>query len=232
MMTLCGEGSVHEASTKKGVKLPHEHPFYFEDPHVVLRVENQIYKVHRYFLVRESEFFRDLFSLPQGGSARVEGVDDEHPIYIPDTTTAEFENLLRFLYFGMHDDYGPTVTDWILMLSISTRLIFPKVRERAIKELTSRLDDIDPFDLIGLAVKYDVQQWLKPTYRRIVTRTDLITHAEAQKIPFPMTVMLMRSHERYSRLTKDGSHRSSSTIILSEVTLMEKELPVDNKKAT
>ncbi|KAI9433040.1 hypothetical protein H4582DRAFT_1820404, partial [Lactarius indigo] len=159
------------------------------------------YKVHRYFLVRESEFFEDLFSLPQGDSASVEGVDDEHPICVPGTPTKEFENLLRFFYFGydyqMHDDYKPTVTDWISMLSISTRLNFPKVRERAIKEITAQMEEIDPFDLIGIAVKYDVQQWLKPAYRRIVTRTSLITHEEAKKIPFPMAVMLMRSREQH-----------------------------------
>src|ERR1700761_4194998 len=97
----------------------------------------------------------------------------------------------------MHDDYKPTVTDWISMLSISTRLNFSRVRERAIKEITARLEEIDPFDLIGLAVKYDVQQWLMPAYRRIVTRGNLITHGEAQKIPFPMAVMLMRSREQH-----------------------------------
>lgn len=83
------------------------------------------------------------------------------------------------------------------MLSISTRLIFEKVRERAIKEITARLDEIDPFELIGLAVKYDVEKWLKPAYRRIVTRINLITHQEALKVPFPMAVMLMRSREQY-----------------------------------
>ncbi|KAH9077851.1 hypothetical protein EDB83DRAFT_1525388 [Lactarius deliciosus] len=174
-------------------------PFYFNDSQVVLKVEQQIYKVHRYFLVRESEFFQDLFSLPQGESTSAEGVDDEHPIYVPGTPINEFENLLRFFYFGMHDDYKPTVPDWISMLSISTRLNFPKVRERAIKEITARMEEIDPFDLIGIAVKYDVQQWLKPAYRRIVTRTNLITHEEAKKIPFPMAVMLMRSREQYWR---------------------------------
>ncbi len=108
----------------------------------------------------------------------------------------------------MHDDYRPTVPDWIAMLSISTRLNFPKVRERAIKEITLRLEEIDPFDLIGLAVKYDVQQWLKPAYRRIVTRDNLITHAEAEKIPFPMAVMLMRSREQH---WKDHNSRRLNT---------------------
>jgi hypothetical protein len=97
----------------------------------------------------------------------------------------------------MHDDYAPSLTDWIAMLSISTRLIFEKVRERAIKEITARLDEIEAFELIGLAVKYDVEKWLKPAYSRIVTRSDLITHQEALKVPFPMSVMLMRSREKY-----------------------------------
>ncbi|SRR6266702_4947201 len=133
----------------------------------------------------------------------------------------------------MHDDYRPTVPDWIAMLSISTRLNFPKVRERAIKEITAHLEEIDPFDLIGLAVKYDVQQWLKPAYRRIVTRTNLITHAEAEKIPFPMAVMLMRSREQHwkdynSRRQNQGFHTippdlriTADHIIDSEVRLMD-----------
>lgn len=97
----------------------------------------------------------------------------------------------------MHDDYTPSLTDWIAMLSISTRLIFEKVRERAIKEITARLEEIEPFELIGIAVKYDVEKWLKPAYRRIVTRNSLISHQEALKVPFPMAVMLMRSREQY-----------------------------------
>ena len=63
-------------------------------------MEQKIYKIHRHFLVRESEFFQDLFSLPQGDSASAEGVDDENPICVPDTPTKEFDSLLRFFYFG------------------------------------------------------------------------------------------------------------------------------------
>lgn len=121
----------------------------------------------------------------------------------------------------MHDDYILTVADWIAMLSISTRLNFPRVRERAIKELTARLDEIDPFDLIGLAVKYDVQQWLMPAYRRIVTGGNLITHEEAEKIPFPMAVMLMRSREQHWKDHRSRHYsQTADQIINSEVTVM------------
>ena len=108
----------------------------------------------------------------------------------------------------MHDDYAPSLTDWIALLSISTRLMFEKVRARAIKEITARLDQVDPFELIGLAVKYDVEQWLKPAYRRIVTRNNLITHQEALKVPFSMAVMLMRAREQYWRDNGTYTHQN------------------------
>jgi hypothetical protein len=112
----------------------------------------------------------------------------------------------------MHDDYAPSLTDWIAMLSISTRMIFEKVRKRAIKEITAHLHEIEPFELIGLAVKYDVEQWLKPAYRRIVTRSSLITHQEALKVAFPMAVMLMRSHEQYWNASPSRQRQYGNTL--------------------
>lgn len=98
--------------------------------------------------------------------------------------------------------------------------MFPNVRERAIKRLSSRLEKVDAFDLIVLAIKYDVQQWLKPTYQRIAKRTELITHAEARKVSFPIAVMLMRLHEQCS-----GGKEGIEAIVQTEVRLMEKNCP-------
>jgi hypothetical protein len=226
--------SEFEAVVEKQIP-PSPNPFHFEDSQVVLQAsriiaplsplnnltcfymqaEHKKYKIHRYFLVRESEFFEDLFILPQPeDTTSPEGSDDEHPIILPETPIAEIENLLRFFYFGygsvpvdvfrqlivdvsMHDDYNASLTDWIAILSISTRFIFEKVRQRAIKEITLLMDEIEPFELIRLAIKYDVEAWLKPAYCRIVKRNSLMTHAEALKVPFPMAIMLMRSREQY-----------------------------------
>ncbi|SRR6266404_5918522 len=122
----------------------------------------------------------------------------------------------------MHTDYKPTVVDWIAMLSISTRLIFPKVRERAIAELTTRMEEVDPFGLIESAVKYDVEKWLNLTYRRIVTRPSLITHAEAEKVPLPIAVMLMRSREMcWKNNHSVCSPLYTTYVISSEVRRME-----------
>ena len=120
-------------------------------------------------------------------------------------------------YCRMHDDYVASVADWVAMLSISHRFFFHKVRTRAIKEITAILDQVEPFELIGLAVQCDVKEWLKPAYRRIVTRNDLISHQEALEVPFPMTAMLMRSREQYWKF-----RGSPDSIIDTEIRVMEK----------
>lgn len=97
----------------------------------------------------------------------------------------------------MHDDYAASLADWMAILSVSSRWVFEKVRERAIKEITARLDQVDPFELISLADKHSVEQWLKPAYRRIVIRDKLMTSQEALKVSFPRAIMLMRSREQY-----------------------------------
>ena len=117
----------------------------------------------------------------------------------------------------MHDDYVASPADWMAMLSISHRLFFHKLRSRAIKEITASLDQVEPFKLIGLAVQCDVMKWLKPAYRRIVTRNDLISHQEALKIPFHITSMLMRSREQYWKTLE-----SPDSIIASEIRVTEK----------
>ncbi|KAI0267509.1 hypothetical protein BC834DRAFT_968992 [Gloeopeniophorella convolvens] len=170
-----------------------------------MQVEEQLYRINCYFLERESQFFRDMFSLPQGDSAAhtgtMEGKDDDHPIKLAGTTVVEFDSLLRFFHFGMHSDFQPTPDEWMAILSISTRLMFDKVRERAVTEITARVKTMDPFKLIAGAKKYDVDQWLMPAYRKIVIRADLITDAEALSIPFATAMMLTRSREQFGRQT-------------------------------
>ena len=138
----------------------------------------------------------------------------------------------------MHDDYVASLADWIAMLSISTRLLFEKLRERAIKEITTRLDQVDPFELIGLAVKHKVEQWLKPAYRRIVTREKLIAYQETVKVSLPVANMLMRSREQYWKDHGSSAQEpkistvndtvwprgSPDTIIDSQIRIMEMDM--------
>jgi hypothetical protein len=61
------------------------------------QVENQLFKVHRHFLIQESEIFRDMFSFEKEGE-EIEGASDKNPIPLPGVTVKEFELLLKQLY--------------------------------------------------------------------------------------------------------------------------------------
>ncbi|KAI0317366.1 hypothetical protein OF83DRAFT_1058793 [Amylostereum chailletii] len=208
------------------------HPlFYIDDTQVVFRIGVRFYKVHRYFLIRESEFFRNMFELPrppEGQDVSPEGTDDEHAIELVGVTALELESFLQFLYLGMHDDYNPSMGAWLAILSLSTRFICDKVRARAIKEITARLNELDPFDLVRLAIKFDVQQWLHPAYVRIVERTALITLQEAAGLPLEIAVMLMRARERWceqrpNTTSRYGSYHMTTveSIVREEVRIMD-----------
>ncbi|KAF7320527.1 BTB domain-containing protein [Mycena chlorophos] len=75
------------------------HPeFYLKaDPLCVIRVENTIFKVHRYLLTQASPVFASMFELPQGDLC-VEGTSDEAPIVLAGDSAKDFGALMKYLY--------------------------------------------------------------------------------------------------------------------------------------
>lgn len=68
----------------------------------IIQVENRLFRVHRYFLTRESGFFHDMFSLPQAQGV-VEGSSDDNPLPFGQTmniTLQEIEAFLNYIYHG------------------------------------------------------------------------------------------------------------------------------------
>ena len=62
-----------------------------------LQVENTLFRIHRYFLERDSAFFKEFFQRTMANGA---GKTDESAIRLDDVSRREFECLLQFLYHG------------------------------------------------------------------------------------------------------------------------------------
>ena len=60
-------------------------------------MENTLFRVHRYFLERDSTYFKDFFQRELVMGA---GKTDRSAIILPDVSKREFECLLHFLYHG------------------------------------------------------------------------------------------------------------------------------------
>lgn len=180
-----------------------------------------LYKVHRYFLIRESAFFKDMFSLPQGQSEQAEGLSDKIPITLSGATQEEIGDLFQYLYFGytpissfngmctdsltyyppvlsMLNDYLPNTDTWTRLLMISTRLEFDGIRRHAIAKLSVDWRyPITPIHKLSLALKYDVEEWLEPAYADIVAGKESLSFKEAGQLPWDIAAMLFRSREIY-----------------------------------
>jgi len=93
------------------------------------------------------------------------------------------------------------------LLSISTRFDFDRVREAAInciqyglhrRHLRGRaqwLAGISPIDRICLAEKYNIPQWLAPSYEDLCQRVSPLEVREAEKIGVRTATLLARARE-------------------------------------
>ena len=65
-----------------------------------LKVEKTLFKIHRYFLQRDSPIFQDMFALPppSDSDGGAEGMSDERPIQLEGTLSLDFERFLTIFY--------------------------------------------------------------------------------------------------------------------------------------
>ncbi|PCH36776.1 hypothetical protein WOLCODRAFT_83062, partial [Wolfiporia cocos MD-104 SS10] len=159
-----------------------------------------LYRVHRHILEMNSEFFRGMFSCGPGDEGE-EGKTDDTAVFLPDVTPRELDNLLSALYDGMHEG-GRGLDDWKALLSISSRFVFDKIRERAIDAVRTHVPPLDPVERICLAAKHDIPEWLSPAYTELCMRDDPLSDAESDKLGSITAACLARAREQISRTLK------------------------------
>ncbi|KAI0752578.1 hypothetical protein C8Q80DRAFT_1267108 [Daedaleopsis nitida] len=172
--------------------------FYMEDEMVILRVENTLFRVHRYFLERDSAYFKDFFrhALVHGA-----GKTDSSAVRLPDVSRREFECLLRFLYHGSSpahasDAVAVSILDLVLLLSTASALSFPAARAHAISALDAASPPLDPVERVFLAEKYAIPEWRRPAYVELCGRAHPLEDAEAEVLGLQTTARLARARER------------------------------------
>lgn len=173
---------------------PRHSEFYLQDELSVFLVDGVLFRVHRFFLQRESDVFRTMFVCPptQDGP---EGLSDDKPIVLPEVTVAEFEGLLKFLYDGgTSPSPFSTAEEWVRLLSIASRYGMERIRTRALHEL-EYLPPLDPIQKITLARKHNVQEWLLPSYVALCLRRQPLNVLEAVELGLETMVLIAMGRE-------------------------------------
>ncbi|TFK52351.1 hypothetical protein OE88DRAFT_1698157 [Heliocybe sulcata] len=72
--------------------------YYRADGDCIIKVENTLFKIHRFLLARDSSAFQNMFSFPTNDKEVVEGSSDEYPVPLIGDTAEKFRVLLSVMY--------------------------------------------------------------------------------------------------------------------------------------
>ncbi|KAF6749179.1 hypothetical protein DFP72DRAFT_914484 [Ephemerocybe angulata] len=135
---------------------------------VVFKVEDGLFRVPRHGFVEASEVFATMFSLPTRAGSRpedeIEGQSADNPIVLEGYLKVDFLALLKVLY-PTYDEvmagrFNMTKSEWISALKLSTVWGIRKIRQWAIKELSSPAFIHTPLEKIEYARAYHISNWL------------------------------------------------------------------------
>ena len=88
-----------------------------------------------------------------------------------------------------------SLPDWVTLLRIATLLQFARVREYAIRELSTRRTALAPVDAVLLAREHDISAWLGPAYAELVRRPAPLDDGEAERLGARITAQVGRARE-------------------------------------
>ncbi|KAI0942912.1 hypothetical protein AcV7_002197 [Taiwanofungus camphoratus] len=171
------------------------HPlFYMQDEMIILDVDGSLYRVHRYHLEHGSEYFRRLLRSCTSED-NTAGKTDETAIAVTEVTQGDFDCLLNFLYYKVYELDTVPLNDWITLLRVSTRLRFLNIRECAVGQISTQLASLSAVEIIDLAIKYDIPEWLAPAYADLCCRPHPLDDYEAEQLGARITARIGRARE-------------------------------------
>lgn len=191
--------SVTENGTQEKAEVLRRHPRYWlEDGSLILRTQNDIFKVHRTLLSRHSPV---LSSLSDKASVGAEGCPMVH---IPDETgvaSADLEALLEYLYHDipLYDDDSFARIAAILRATSKQQLDFPTIHQLARSKLQSLLPSgpeaflhpDEPDVALTLAIEHKMYSVQKALYYSLATNSDLV-HDDVADVPAEELARRMR----------------------------------------
>ncbi|KAF5320067.1 hypothetical protein D9611_010341 [Ephemerocybe angulata] len=174
---------------------------------VTFEIEGVLHRISRDLLIRWSQFFLDMFKVPQGPGEK-EGDSDENPIRLSGCTNDEFESLLEVLY-PQEDLRHSTLTKerWTGVLKLSRLWEMREVAAIAIEKMSAL--ELTNVEKINLGKAYGVPTWLEEGYAALVSGTSKPSFAEMQDLGSDTAFRIIWARdENYREATLAAATRS------------------------
>ncbi|KAG1727468.1 uncharacterized protein EDB91DRAFT_1061124 [Suillus paluster] len=170
--------------------IEHHPEYYLRDGNIIFLVENTLFCVHRLFFERESQFFIEKFA-----HAPQDGISDDNAFLVEGVTSADFAKLLWVWYSPKYRLDNKTSEHWLVILELSTRWKFLRMKELAVDQLQNL--EMDPVEKIAIYNKYELDNsLLLREYKHLCTREGRMSIEEGEKVGLPTILGIHQARER------------------------------------
>ncbi|KAG2117606.1 hypothetical protein DEU56DRAFT_865995 [Suillus clintonianus] len=193
-------------SSQNGVSRVNHHPdYYIKDGNITFLVEDTLFRVHRYYFDRESQYFvREFAKSPQ------EGTSDSSAFRLNNVTTADFAKLLWVWYCPIYRRERKPKDHWLVILDLSTTWEFPEMKKLAVDEL--QMLDIEPVEKITTYDRYHIDKsLLLPAYKLLCKRAGRLSTEEGEQLKMHTVLGIQEARERAIRSAAEGGCRSPTS---------------------
>ncbi|KAJ7287040.1 hypothetical protein C8J57DRAFT_1049973, partial [Mycena rebaudengoi] len=174
--------------------IQHHDEFYLSGGDLYCLVQNHLFRIHRYFFERESQFFREHLQMPATPGAPRIGMAEDSAVLLENVRSEDFRKLLWVFYNPKYSLYDTTVEEWSTILELAVRWGFAEVKNLAVRELEKL--EIPDIDRIVLYRKYEVDEsYLLPRYAALCQRPELLTVEEGLRLGMAVVIPLSRARE-------------------------------------
>jgi len=186
-------------------RVNHHSEYYLKDGNVTFLVENTLFRVHRHFFERESQFFIEVFTkTPQ------EVTSGTSAYRLDNISSADFAKLLWVWYSPMYRRDIKPKEHWLVILELSTKWQFPDMKKLAVDELQNL--EIDPVEKIVTYDKYQVDRSLLiPAYKLLSKRANRMSTEEGEQLKMPTVLGLQEVRERAIRSAAERGCQSPTS---------------------
>jgi len=191
---------------------PKRHPEYYAlNFCLISQVENYLFRVHRYFFVRESVVFRDMLSIPSGSEKATEGLADDKPIKLQGVKSIDFERMMWMFYNARYSDYSASAEKWASIIALAHMWQFETMGQVAFKTYVA-CPDIQPADKIAMGQKYDFpREDMFQVYMDICTKHNPLSVEEGEKVGAKTMILIAQTRDEV-RLYGDHSKRIERSV--------------------
>jgi len=192
-------------SSVQDTKHKHDPGYYFKDGNIIFLVENDLFRVHRHFFIRESAVFRDMLSLPASPDTEVEGDSDDKPIILEGIKSSDFRALMWMWYDPDYKRVSSSASTWYSIISLADRWQFETVGKIAF-EAYAALPGVDAMEKIEVCERYGFKRSIvSNAFWTVCSRNYPLTYREAEKLGWVACNLIAAVRDRHYNIYSEQS---------------------------